>query len=271
MAEKSRLESELAAISRRMERLRLGPVKDSDDRLCRVLLLGKGDTGKTELIYHLLRYRGDHVDRPIRNNKTYEIRSYSMLHQASFRGVTQPPDVFQASAIELIDYRGQGTSEFFRDLIEQRHEPDHCDFDIIILIVDLFKTPEVKSLAVGKQLEPEQSRIAEQVGHWDADRLSGFVKLSERLKYFCLLINKCDMLETMSTAYDKAFEGYKELRECIKTVGVRNFELVACSLREGWMQHNVEDMPEQDGGIYPFLISRMVGNSTQVRKAERVV
>ena len=146
-----------------------------------ILVVGKGGVGKTTLVKRL-------TGNQDANN---QIRS----------GDYQIYQVFlkqQKCNFYISDYAGEKLEDLLHNFIKQQQYSfspmRYSCITSLILLVDLFEPPALPDQKVVPQDNLAQSRIDENDRYWNEDKLSMVLKLTNNLKYVCLLINKRDLL-----------------------------------------------------------------------------
>lgn len=209
----------------RFIQLRLDTKLARENRYSRVLLLGQGNTGKTEFLRWLLSYSGSDRGRPRPAVKTGNTNTYFALRQASFG------DVNQCILFEVNDYKGQSTIQY---LTELKSTPEQkASIDAIVLIVDLFRgnghEKEDDQRPKEYQTEFDLVRIQEQIKYWTGEMLAASIQINgkaDRPQYFCLFINKIDVLRPLLPGAEDAAEAaysalYTEILRQSSSVGVK--------------------------------------------------
>lgn len=175
---RQRAESAEAALSGLRE-----PRVPSPSKFTSALVIGIGDSGKSELIKRL---RVKQVGDP---HKTLHVETYRIAIQDGELN----NDVF------LTDYVGQNLGSLIRSFVESQREPysplRYGYINALILVVDVAPADGIGLEGFSLSHEVAQKRVARQLAEWNHQALSAvFGMLTSGIRYVCLFVNKCDLL-----------------------------------------------------------------------------
>ena len=212
-------------------------------RFSRVLLPGLGGAGKTQFVGSMLRYTGDHPDRPRPGVKTLDTRTYVMNHQCTFQALKKETEgANQVCAIELTDYRGQDVDGYKVWVKQQQVAAQPPPVHGVVFLVDLFESESARSRRAGYFDQFDQQHIDKTIIWWKS-RVVSWLEINgaghARPSFCCLYANKLDLLTAARTNWDtaerKALDAYRELGDVIEAAasGEVRFIMRAGSVKDG--------------------------------------
>lgn len=222
---------------------RYSPTPIQEDRYCRILLLGIGGTGKTELIKTMMSFPGDDAYGPNPRMSTGDTKLYSMVNAMVYGDTTK------IVHIDIDDYRGQNQGQFLADLQERGAESQARPVDAIVLIVDLFPPPKDNGDIQRPRDAFSKKRVQHHETEWSLTALQSWLGFAgDEWKYFCLFINKVDLVSPLTQPKLKAIKkAFAPLSARSKTRRDVEYDVIVGSAKEGT-------------GV-PKLLARLVFNS----------
>jgi GTPase SAR1 family protein len=216
-------------LERRLSGPRFMATPQQEDRYCRMLLLGIGGVGKTHLIKSMMAAPGGEDYVPDPRVSTGTAKSYSLIN-AIVSG-----DNTKVVHVDVDDYRGQNQGELLRYLTERGADGKLHAVTAIVLVVDLFSPPDRDAPLQRTRPDWSASRVAKNNEEWSSAALQPWLDLAgDEWKYFCLFVNKLDLLRPLTNErirdiekeYDSLLQRAKQSR------GVR-YKIIVGSARRG--------------------------------------
>ncbi|QSV67863.1 MAG: GTPase domain-containing protein [Aphanizomenon flos-aquae DEX188] len=174
-----------------------------------ILLVGLGGSGKTTLIGYL-------VDQGNSEMSTRDFANYKSLSES----IDKNGNTYK---FYIADYPGQNIGVLIKGLMAEQKVPyspmTFNGIDSIIIVVDLVYTPEPGSkIDMDLVRQTWQERVQQHIKEWSPTALDCvFGLVGKNIKYFCLFINKFDILNEMDKNIDKekVLTEYRELNQNI--------------------------------------------------------
>jgi hypothetical protein len=210
------LNRRLTGLTRRLSGVRFGLPDQVIESYNRVLLVGMGGTGKTSLIRSLFA-------NPTANPrmKTGELSTYCLVHEIVYQDRDPANSVSHACRIDIDDYSGQDYSQIMNGWkTNPLEDGDVYKCSSVIFMVDLFHPPSSPDALLFPRDRIDQARIKANQTYWPSNNVEQvFSKVEgDNLKYVCLFVNKCDLLNTTSeNIITEIKTRYKNLWEAIYT------------------------------------------------------
>lgn len=134
----------------------------------------------------------------------------------------------------------------------------------LILLVDLFDPPALPDQEIKPQDNISQSRINENNKYWDEDKLSMVLRLTNNLKYVCLLISKPDLLKSGNLAEEEIKNKYSNLYTRLNEIAQKNVNNPQLSITRKVcsLNKNINNIDS--------LIQDLINNSYPTKKWEKL-
>lgn len=177
-----------------------------EESMNRVLLVGIGGVGKTSLIKKITAH--SEIDPRIRSA---DFRTYSLVHEVSS---TRSQKVCR---IDIDDYRGQDLGQLVDAWSTRKNGLKNANIESIVMVVDLFKPVGAGGAALRSSPNIDLDRVNHNISEWSNAAISAIMSLpSNRPRYICLFINKCDALVPWTEeSEDKIVSLYQPLADAL--------------------------------------------------------
>lgn len=205
------------------------PIKvPKGERKNTILLIGKGRTGKTQLVSYFTDSQPSTKD--VTNN--FYVRTCTKKYKE------------KTITYYLSDYRGQNFGQLINNFIIEQLTPGtimrYGDINTLLLMVDIVPSEGANSDPHKKYNNLSIRRIKSHTDDWNIFALDAVFALLEKesLQYICLLINKIDKLKNGldSETKSRVLEKFTPLIESLKKRAegsTAEFDIIFCSAYNG--------------------------------------